>query len=248
VSGVVLGGILLRGFEVPEQISFGGAQRLAVHRLPGGSRVIDAMGSDDREITWSGMMIGPEAADRARALDGLREAGQAVSLVFGDMAYNVVVASFEAAYRRSNWIGAYRIGCMVIPGVADQPISVSEALAGAIGSVVTIDPDGAVSGLSEAVQAAQNGLSSADALVGGTSGVIALASSLQAAANIAVGAQSVAEAAMQDAITSAAAGGGAIGGTAGLTVIGAQAEQLAKSGAAVGLIGQATLNLTTGAM
>ena len=247
MSGVMLGGILLSGFEVPEQISFGGSQLLAVHRLPGGVRVVDAMGADDRDISWSGMMIGPNAADRARALDGLRAAGQMVPLVFGDMSFNVVVASFEAAYRRASWIGSYRISCLVVPGVAVQAPSLVELLTGALSGVGAIDPDGAVAGLAAAVGAAQADLLAAGTLVAGTAGTIALANSVQAAGSVAVAAQAGAESTMSGLIAVAAVNDGAVGGTAGLQLASLQASWLAKSGAAAGMIGCAAGQLAMGA-
>ena len=49
---LLLGPVLFRDFELPGQITWGGKQRLAVHHLPGGRRVIDAMGRDDAAIVW----------------------------------------------------------------------------------------------------------------------------------------------------------------------------------------------------
>ncbi len=36
-----LGPIVFADFEIPESINFGGTQRLAIHRLAGGGRVIE---------------------------------------------------------------------------------------------------------------------------------------------------------------------------------------------------------------
>ena len=38
-SYLLLGPVLFQDFELPERISWGGKQRLTVHRLPGGTRV-----------------------------------------------------------------------------------------------------------------------------------------------------------------------------------------------------------------
>ena len=40
---LLLGSVQFADFELPTSITWGGAQSLAVHRLPGGVRVIDAM-------------------------------------------------------------------------------------------------------------------------------------------------------------------------------------------------------------
>jgi hypothetical protein len=55
---LTLGGVPFQDFEVPEQIRFGGAQRLAVHELIGGGRVVDAPGDDAGEISFSGIFSG----------------------------------------------------------------------------------------------------------------------------------------------------------------------------------------------
>jgi hypothetical protein len=40
---LLIGPVLLEAFELPARVAWGGRQRLAVHRLPGGRRVIDAL-------------------------------------------------------------------------------------------------------------------------------------------------------------------------------------------------------------
>jgi len=110
---LLLGPVVFLDFEVPEHIGFGGAQRLAVHRLPGGGRVIDALGRDDADIGWSGIFSGPDAADRARLLDILRAQGQVLTLTWDAFYYSVVIARFEAQYVRANWV-TYRLVCTVL--------------------------------------------------------------------------------------------------------------------------------------
>src|SRR5690242_17085448 len=77
---LVLGPVAFSDFEVPERIRFGGAQRLTVHKLPGGARVIDALGPDDTELGWSGIFAGPDATERALLLDQLRVRGAVLPL------------------------------------------------------------------------------------------------------------------------------------------------------------------------
>ena len=113
---LLLGPVAFQSFELPPRIGFGGAQRLAIHRLPGGARVIDAMGPDDAPIAWAGTFSGSDAADRARALDLLRSEGAVLPLAWDAFAYLVVIAGFEASYERTNWV-PYRIACAVL---ADQ--------------------------------------------------------------------------------------------------------------------------------
>ena len=110
---LLLGPVTFQSFELPGAIGFGGAQRLAVHRLPGGARVIDAMGPDDMPIAWSGAFTGSVATERARLLDLLRTQGLPLPLAWDAFAYLVVIAAFEARYERPNWV-PYRISCTVL--------------------------------------------------------------------------------------------------------------------------------------
>ena len=52
---LTLGDFEFARYEIPEQITFGGDQRLVVHELVGGTRVIDAMGRADAPLEWSGL-------------------------------------------------------------------------------------------------------------------------------------------------------------------------------------------------
>ncbi len=113
IPHLLLGPILFQDFELPGSITWGGAQSLTVHRLPGGTRVIDAMGRDDAEITWSGIFSGPDAGLRARALDLMRADGALWPLTWDSFFYSVVIARFDADQRRPNWI-PYRLSCTVL--------------------------------------------------------------------------------------------------------------------------------------
>src|SRR5581483_2518914 len=125
---LLLGPVLFQDFELPERIAWGGAQRLAVHKLPGGARVIDAMGRDDREISWSGVFSGADAGLRARAIDLLRAEGAVWPLVWDAFFYSVVVARFEADYAGANWI-PYRIACTVLRDEAEAVVEAVLSLA-----------------------------------------------------------------------------------------------------------------------
>jgi hypothetical protein len=110
---LTLGGVVFEDFEVPESINFGGEQMLLVHKLPGGSRVIDAMGRDDKDITWSGRFRGGNAELRARALDFLRIQGQPLTLTWSTQLFQVVIRSFDATFQQSFEI-PYTITCTVL--------------------------------------------------------------------------------------------------------------------------------------
>ena len=127
---LLLGPVLFQDFEVPDCITWGGAHRLAVHRLPGGERVIDALGRDDASICWSGVFTGADASVRARAVDVLRAGGGVWPLTWNTFFYFVVVAGFAASYERENWI-PYRIVCTVLRDEAEAVVEAALDIASA---------------------------------------------------------------------------------------------------------------------
>lgn len=114
---VQLGDIVFQGFEVPEKIGFGGEQMLAVHKMVGGRRIVDAMGRDDRPLEWSGRFRGPDALARATALDGMRAGGLEWVLTWSELAYRVVIQRFEVDFERFYEL-PYTISCTVIEDMA----------------------------------------------------------------------------------------------------------------------------------
>lgn len=125
VSGVrlVLGSVAFRDFEVPERIVFGGTQKLAVHELPGGGRVIDVMGAQNADLVWSGVFSGSDAAERVRLLDGLRLLAAEVPLSWDVFAYTVIIERFEAEYINPWWIPYHLICKIVQDPIADLIVS-----------------------------------------------------------------------------------------------------------------------------
>ena len=115
-SAPVLGPVAFSGFEVPERISLGGKQKLVVHTMPGGGRIVDAMGPDDAPIRWSGVFSGPSAAERARTLERLRRSGSQMQLAWDAWLYQVIIQEFEADFENANWI-PYRIELCVVPAL-----------------------------------------------------------------------------------------------------------------------------------
>jgi hypothetical protein len=139
---LLLGPIVFQDFEIPARVNWGGAQRLAIHRLPGGARVIDMLGRDDSEISWTGIFTGDDGAIRARLLDTLRVAGGPLLLTWDAFFYSVVIAWFEADYARSNWI-PYRISCTILRDEAaaavDAVVSLASSALGDLASAAGFD-------------------------------------------------------------------------------------------------------------
>lgn len=130
MTALTLGPVGFDAFEVPGRIEFGGGQRLAVHALPGGIRIVDAMGRDDAPVVWSGVFTGPNAGERVRLLDLLRSLGEPLPLIWDDFVYEVLIAAFEVRFEQPNWI-PYRIACVVLSDLAD-PVQLALSLAGGL--------------------------------------------------------------------------------------------------------------------
>ncbi|MEO8716062.1 MAG: hypothetical protein ABI369_13715, partial [Acetobacteraceae bacterium] len=175
---LLLGPVVFQDFEVPARINIGGRQRVAVHRLVGGARVIDSLGRDDAELRFEGVFSGQDATLRARTLDQLRAAGSPLPVTWDVFYYTVVVTTFEADYRSAWWI-PYRIACTVLRDEA----------AALLNSVFSL-ADSAVADISEAISwvgtdfglgAAQSALSAPNAVVRGASDYATAETSLEAA-------------------------------------------------------------------
>ncbi len=150
-SPPVLGPVAFQGFEVPERITMGGRQWLTVHTLPGGTRIVDAMGPDDRELAWSGMISGIGAAERVRQLDRLRRAGQALPLGGDGWRYTVIISRFEADSANPWWV-PYRISCTVLSmgdlaAVETLPALATLAEAAALGAGPELESEMAAAGI-----------------------------------------------------------------------------------------------------
>ena len=150
-DGLVLGPVVFQAFEVPEWVRFGGRQRLAVHAMPGGGRVVDALGADDLDLAWSGAFSGTDGAERAQVLDELRRAGQPLLCAWGSWAYQVMIAEFEA-HASGPWWVPYRLRLLTLYDLSRPPLAFDAALDGvndvaqaaAAGVSVGLDVDAAL--------------------------------------------------------------------------------------------------------
>jgi hypothetical protein len=112
-ASLQIGSISLQNFEIPSTIQFGGQHRLAVYQLAQGRKIVDSLGPDDGEISFSGTFSGIEAEARVRAVDDLRLTGKVVWLRWESFRYRVIVKSLIAQYKSPWWI-PYQIRCIVI--------------------------------------------------------------------------------------------------------------------------------------
>ncbi len=116
---LIIGDLVLEGHEVPGRISIGGAQAVTIHKTPGGGRIIDAMGADPGTIAWRGVFVGPNAAQRARMMDFMRQQGSPYGLSFGDYMFNIIIVHFEYDYQDQGAVISYRIRTEIVPDPND---------------------------------------------------------------------------------------------------------------------------------
>ena len=164
---LTLGAVRFQGFEVPESIPIGGDQALVVHKLPGGARVVDAMGADHKDISWTGRFRGGSAQARSRQLDGYRIAGEPLTLTWGGYRYRVIVRSFEAQFQQPFEI-PYSITCLV---VADESAPIAAPLPGLdeligadLGKLLGLDGPLSIADVAEGVNAVQSVVASVGSL------------------------------------------------------------------------------------
>ncbi len=111
---LTLGDFVFDGYATPDVMMGGGRQAMVVHKLPGGSRVIDTLGPDEAQISWRGHFFANDAYDKARRLDGMRAAGAVLQLTWGGQSRWVIIEDFVYRVRRlPAWVD-YQITCTVL--------------------------------------------------------------------------------------------------------------------------------------
>ncbi|MDR6511452.1 hypothetical protein J2792_002324 [Novosphingobium capsulatum] len=113
MTTLTLGGVVFGRYEIPERIPFGGEQRMNVHRLVGGKKVVDVLGADPVNPEWSGFFIGPDAQARARQIEVLLKAGEPLALTWSERSYTVIIRSFRCEFELA-WRIPYSLGVEVV--------------------------------------------------------------------------------------------------------------------------------------
>ncbi len=222
---LTLGGVPFQDMEVPEKISFGGQQRVAVQNLIGGGRVVAALGIDDGKISFSGIFYGADAVARAQMLDAARAAGLAVPLVWDSFYYTVIIADFTAEYRKPNFI-PFSVGCVAV----SDPLAALAALAMSAVNLVANDLTAATA------FSVQAGLS----LAGVNATSLGGFSSVQNALGAAIGSGGTA---LTSAVSVLNGASGAGAGVAAVNDIASASSQLAGLSAMNGYVNRAANNL-----
>ena len=162
-----LGDFAFQRFEVPETIGSKTSQMLAVHKFPGGKRIIDAMGRDYEPISWSGSFQGAGALARYRALEALVNAGQSVVLSWSQFNYLVMPQTISRDFQREYQI-LYQISVEVIedrtatlaPGAGPSLDDMMDGDAVTATSLAGLIDDSGLTSAIAAVQSAVDGVNS----------------------------------------------------------------------------------------
>ncbi|MDE1139978.1 MAG: hypothetical protein PW999_10045 [Paraburkholderia tropica] len=179
MSTLILGDFAFQDFEIPEVLPFGGDQRLAIKKLVGGTRVIDALGPDPRPIEWSGIFF-PTAAqsalDRALTLQQMRDAAQPVALSWDELYLLVYIRTFEPEVRSGRI--PYRITCEVLqdltaPVYADALDDADDLINGDLDSANTLTSGIGDSTLTSLMSSVSSAVSSVSTFVGASLSTVA---------------------------------------------------------------------------
>jgi hypothetical protein len=131
-----LGGVVFQDYSPPQSMMLGGRQALVIHKLPGGSRVIDELGPDEADISWKGFFFGNDTPGIVLNLDAMRAGGGVVPLIFAGQYRSVILAQFIARWRRYPIWAEYEITCVV---TQNPSLGVLGAVAQSIDNLVASD-------------------------------------------------------------------------------------------------------------
>ena len=143
---VQIGSLMLTGMEVPDRIRDGGQQQVVVHKLPGGGRVLDAIGNDPSRLELEGRFLGPTAFARSQMLKQMRIAGQPVQFSGAGLTLTVKIAEFSCDYQQKGIVIPYRL-VLEQPAQGTSTSGVTSSLSALIGD----DAANAISGVSSAI-------------------------------------------------------------------------------------------------
>jgi hypothetical protein len=248
---VSIGDFVFDGWEVPESIKWGGTQRVNVHKLVGGDRVIDAMGPDHADISWSATMLSPDASLRADELDQMRISGQLFPIIFANRYYEGVISNFQADQRKA-WHVPYNITLVVW---RDQSFVAANPQPTAL-AAVTDDVSAGLAITSAGLATAATALAlvspilvSMSVIDQGAASTIALASNLTLASTAATAAASLANATIAG-VTAGAVTTGIVAGTATvdtaittLATVGQATQDAAAAAAMASYVSRASKNV-----
>jgi hypothetical protein len=174
MATLTLGPITFQEFEIPAKVRIPGGHKLGKNVNIGGKRITHAMGPDDGNITWSGILLGAGIQARASALQAVKDAGREVPFLCGSEFRMVIVEDLELNYQAFEI--HYHISCYVTSNPArDATSGVGGALGltGAIG--VDVSAIAGIVGASPIVSAGMAALNTAGAALAAVPSLSAIA-------------------------------------------------------------------------
>lgn len=102
---VRVGGVVLSGFETPQELpGIGTRQQIVRHEFPGGEITIQPLGAFPHTVAWTGILTGRDAFPRAQRLQRLAALALSTTLSWGPWAWRGVVADFEAKAKHAFYV------------------------------------------------------------------------------------------------------------------------------------------------
>ncbi|RCL06819.1 hypothetical protein BBA71_06395 [Acetobacter pasteurianus] len=163
---VTLGSVPLYGMEIPDVLTNGGQQRLEVHWLPGGTKIVDRLGNDPARFSWNARFTGPNALARAQLLSQMRDAGQPVPFTGPGINETVIIAEYAFDYSLKGAIIPYRIQLERQSTSVTSASTSTSALSSLIGDDAASALSDVTSALSDGAQALSNISAQGQAVIG----------------------------------------------------------------------------------
>jgi len=144
---VSIGSITFSGMEVPSVLRVGGQQRLVLHKLPGGDRLIDVAGSDLNRIELAGTFTGPTAQSRAQALANMRQAGLPIRFIAAAVSTQAFIFDYAYDYTAKGAVIPYRLTLELQAATRNAQAATGKTLSSLVGT----DAASAITSISDTV-------------------------------------------------------------------------------------------------
>ena len=148
---ITIGGITLTGAQAPSEFTIGGQQQVVIHKLPGGDRIINAIGNDPNRLTLAGTFFGPNTTTSYQGLASLRQAGTTKTLSIMGQSLLVVIVGFRYTLQQRGAVVPYSIEVEVVPQLAS---SLSTTGTSALASLIGPDTASAISSVTSTIAGA----------------------------------------------------------------------------------------------
>jgi len=91
-----LGGLTIENFAAPDELAIGLQKAFCIHDFPGGERELQIWGEFYKSITWTGLLLGSDAEDRAHQLETFMKRKSSKVLEWRGYRLDVEIVDFVA--------------------------------------------------------------------------------------------------------------------------------------------------------